>query len=376
MVRLAHRTFRLAAAGALLSLASAAILPRAAAAQYPLDSTIAQQMQITGDAEGEVRRWASDNIEAITSDDPERIRRGKSALARPLRDAATTVAFRVKASELLVPQLRAAIEEAEDAEVVGNMAIIAADLASEGGLEVLRQLRADDRRAVRYLAIKGLGTAMLLAEQSEPAFQVEAAQRLVDELGRNFAAESDPAMLVAYVTSLEHASSGSRFPGLRDQALQALATAVATRLDNLNGEVADVAELDPLVRGLIHTRGQMIRVRNPVGRDAQQAGVQAAGQMVAWGFRFARRQERLPDPENPAEVDLHRLLHTGVNLAVQTLTLVAPDRRQAIEELNLMGALTQGDLQGFVNGALRLLGDDGILAQPPFSVPAGTFRLQ
>lgn len=376
MVRLANRTVRLAVAGALLSLASVAVLPRAAAGQHPLDATIAQRMQINGADEAEVQRWATENVEALASGDFERMRRGKSALSRPLRDASTTVAFRVKASQLLKPALSNAAANAEEAEVAVNAAIIAADLASDAGLELLRELRNDRRLAVRYRAIKGFGTALMLAEQSEPAFEAQAAERVVQELGKGLAEETEPSLLVAYITSLEHASSGSRFPGLRDRALEALASAIGARLNGLKGEVSEGAELDPLVRGLIHIRSQMIRVRNPVGRDAQRASVDAAGHVVAWGFRFIRVNNRLPDPQAPEEADLHRVLLTGVNLATQTLTLIAPDRRGAIEELELPASVERGDAAAFRRGAGQLIGEGGILAQPPFSVDVSAFRLE
>jgi hypothetical protein len=376
MVRLANRTVKLAVAGALLSLASAAVLPRAAAAQHPLDAAIAQRMQISGADEAEVQRWATENARALASDDPETIRRAKSALARPLRDASTTIAFRLKASQLLGPALLDAAKNVERADVAVNAAIVAADLASEAGLDLLRQLREDDRLSVRYRAIKGFGTALLLAEQSEPAFGPEAAERIVQELGERFASETEPALLTAHVTSLEQASASSRFPGMRDRALEALAKAIGARLGRLDGAVADGAELDPLVRGLIHTRSQMIRVRNPVAAPAQKAAVEAAGQMVAWGYRFARANGRLPDLERLDEVEPYRILQTGVNLAIQTLTLVAPDRRQAIEELDLPGAVGRGDAPGFLRGAGRLIGVGGVLSEPPFSVKEGTFRLE
>jgi hypothetical protein len=377
MVRLAHRTVRLAFAGALLSLASVATLPPAAAGQYTLDAAIPQKLQVTGADEAEMQRWADDNIQALTSGDPERIDRAKDALSRPLRDGQATVAFRLEASRRLAPALRQAMEGA-GADVAVNAAIVAGDLGSEAGLELLRQLRNDERLAVRYRAIKGYGMALMLADQAQggAAFNEEAAQRVVRELGEGLKAETEPLLLVAFVTSLEQASAGSRFPGLRDRALQALASAVGARLSKLNGTVADGAEVDPLVRGLIHTRGQMIRVRNPVAPDAQRAAVEASGHIVAWGFRFARANNRLPDPENPGEADLHRTLLTGVNTAIQTLTLVAPARQQEIEALGLPAAIRNGDVQGFLRGAGQLIGEGGILTQSPFSVPARTFRLQ
>src|SRR5690606_7282191 len=135
----------------------------------------------------------------------------------------------------------------EDARVAVNAAIVAADLASDNGLNLLRHFRDDARPAVRYRAIKGFGTSMLLAQQAEPAFGPQAAMNVVRELGAGLADETDPDLLIAYVTSLEHASKVDRFSGMRDLALEQLAAATSARLNDLDGQLADVRELDPLV---------------------------------------------------------------------------------------------------------------------------------
>lgn len=374
MVRLGNRTARLAVASMLLSVAMAALTPRVAAGQHQLDATISQQVNISGAAEAEVKRWAAENTQGLTSDDPVVVQRSKQALARPLRDASTTVGFRVKATQLLEGQLREVAAAAEDARVAVNAAIVAADLASDNGLNLLRHFRDDTRPAVRYRAIKGFGTSMLLAQQAEPAFGDQAAMNVVRELGAGLADETDPDLLVAYVTSLEHASKVDRFAGMRDLALEQLATATSARLNNLDGQPADVRELDPLVRGLIHIRSQMIRVGNPVGAEATRAGVEAAGQLVAWAYRYVRANG-LPDSQNPEQVDLYRILLTGLNLAQNIFTLVDPEKGEEIQQLRLLDAARSGDAQGFLRGAGRLIGEGGILSQPPYSVPAGTFRL-
>ncbi|MFG0285448.1 MAG: hypothetical protein ACF8R7_13610 [Phycisphaerales bacterium JB039] len=364
-----NRTARLAVAGVLLGLATAFCGP--AAAQVQLDTSISQQVSPPMD---DIQRWAAENVRNLASDDPVLVQRSKQALARPLRDAATTVGFRVRASEAIVPALRALIASRPDqAEVAVNAAIVASDLASDGGLALLRDLRADPRLAVRYRATKGFGNAMLLALQSEPAFDATAAMQVARDLGAGLSAETDPQVLVAYVTALEDTSKVDRFRGLRDLALQELAEGISARLDRLNGAPADLTELDPLVRGLGHFRSQLIRVGgDPVGPAARKAGVEAAGHLIAWAFRFTRANGAIPEPDS----DLHRVLVTGLNLAENIFTLVDARQGETIERLRLKDLATGGSVQEFTNAAGRVIGVGGILAQAPYSVAEGTYRLK
>ena len=370
MARLGNPTARLAVASVLLSVATVAFVPGSAVAQVQLGAGVAGQVS---PPMAEIEPWARQNIENLTSEDPVLVQRSKEALVRPLRDGSVTVGFRVRASEALVPLLGDLVARNPDnAEVAVNAAIIAGHLASDGGLAMLRDLRADARRAVRYRAIKGFGTSMLLTLQTEPAFDGAAAMQVARDLGAGLAAETESQVLVAYVTSLEDTSKVDRFPGLRDLALQEVAEGISARLDRLAGADEDFVELDPLVRGLSHFRSQLIRVGgDPVGPAARRAGVEAAGHLIAWGFRYARANGALPS----AESDLQRVLVTGINLSTNTFTLVDREQGEKIERLNLKELARTGDVQGFINAAGRVIGVGGILSRPPYNIPEGTFRL-
>jgi hypothetical protein len=208
---------------------------------------------------------------------------------------------------------------------------------------------------------------------------------MIDRLGERIAEEQEPAVLDinvrALVTALEVGGETGNF-AIRDAALRAIVESCGARVRSLTPQQVEL--LAPVLKGAqaVRTQLQALRINPPFERESVRESGGFCGDMIAFVFRTVRARvlpvgtENAPDGDGAAK---RNICATALALAQSTIPL-AKDKLgagdpngtvPALDELVRRGS-REGDDQ-FLQDALEVIGDGGILTRDGFNFNANRF---
>jgi hypothetical protein len=339
--------------------------------QADLPVEIVRAGTLTSEQVEQIRRFTEDAVKMLASPDPREVKRGRDRLLAPLRGRDISVRFRQEYSNQIVPGLRQLpVKENELCAV--NVLRIAGELATSDSSALLEQSLADERVAVRFAAVTGMGRTFDAVNANSPAMPRDGGQRLVTRLGERI--EKEPAAVVvdAAVRALMAAMNVTRSGfDVRQQAISALALSMGNRIKQAGSQPHDPALMEPALRTGIAIR-DALTVNNP-GLAVDAAGARAAaeynGHLVAYLLRrlkadFPQGQPSLRD--EPAQ--LLSVAETAIPLAGQRL-----GNARVTVPAGMVADFKKADAAGdrdFFRKAMEVI---ALLQREPFNFPPGHF---
>ena len=156
-----------------------------------LAQEVRRAAQLAPDQATAVTNYVKDHSANLASNDPQQIRRDRAALLSPLADEQATPAFRIRYSEALAPIIKPLAENASDIVAI-NALVLAGDLATAAGAEILTKAAGSTKPAIRYQAVYGLRrTFEALGTMLSPTMRTDQIEDLVKLIGRRLSEETD-----------------------------------------------------------------------------------------------------------------------------------------------------------------------------------------
>ncbi len=382
------------ARSAALLLAFLAVAP-VARAQDDLPGAVVTSLQpLASDQESLLKKFAEENLARLTSDKPADVRRGRSALLKPLGDPSVSVSFRLAYSRVMVEPLAALAASDKDPVAVSALRVLG-DLSTDSAVAPIEKALSSPRPAVRLAASSALGRVLETASIRTPALTADRGVRLIASLGERLATESEPLVADAIARALVMglASPQQGLEAVPSAAMSRLSSVVGTRVQGARATAAEGAADASLTHTLILRAGEGLRTALA---DRPQA-FQAQAIKDAAGFTgdvLALQRRRLAGADIPAilprdddeateEAKKAQRERPAVQVATaesvlyfarQALAPVA--ERPSIPSTNLAqfirAATTEQDAR-FDTSALDLIGPAGVLVRAPFELPASRF---
>lgn len=357
---------------ATLAAATALLLAAPAHAQGDgLPTDIRRAPQLTAAQEQAVQAFVSEHVKNLASDNPQFIKRDRTALLEPLADLEASPKFRFTYAEALLPTLETLAGNANELVVINAM-VIAGDLATAQGVGYLTKGLAATKPAVRYQAAFGLRrTFEALAAMPSPTVNDEQRTSAIESIAGRIKDEADPVVLDGLVFA---ALEATKAPATRNAAMTQLGRVMGVKTRTLGGKAAPDTVAQVLLRAGAGLRDSLASVQSgQVSDDALMASADAAGAMIAYCAR-AVEANSLPAAQAAAR-EIHAQLATtceNVLLLVATLKpgAAAPESRKIGDKIR---AGTAESDQAFVKDAVALVGRQGLLSKPPFGFAADSF---
>lgn len=350
---------------------AAVALPAAALAQTEeLGSDLRRAPQLTSAQVDSVVKFVNDHSTNLSSDNPQKIKRDRTALLEPLADAQASPAFRLRFSEAIAGQL-GTLASSENEIVVINSMVIAGDLATAQGVELLTKGLTSAKPAVRYQAAFGFRrTFEALTSMSTPTMRPDQAESAIRAVSEAIGKESDGLVVDGLVFASVEATKSA---ALRNAALTHLNTAVSSRSRSLASKADSEQISQAFLRAAAGARDALAAAQQgQVSPEALKASAEMAGNLIAYCVR-AIESKSLPLREKAAR-ELHsQLATTCENVLLLSVTLhgdKAPDARHIGEKLK--SGSTAGDA-AFGEDARALIGNGGLLSKDPFKFKADAF---
>jgi len=354
-------------------------------------ATIASDV-ITPEQDQEIARYVGEHAAKLRSDDPRDVRDARRALLEPLGGSSIKVAFRLKYADYVMPELGRLIEDPAvkdkpEAQVRAIAAlVIAGDLATREAVTALVGALGSTRDDIRHQAAYGIRRVFEALSAAQPATDANTCMHAVRSLRDKMTQEKNELVLDAIASALLAGGSveAAGFDALRPESIRALSQGVQAIVRRTEARADDRAVLNLLLRASA-VRDVLARSRARLPADALVEAGAIGGELVGFCVRGART-ERIPmgeiDPTRfpaGAEVPL-RELYAQASQAGETLILFAGQQSGTpgfeASPLNLGAKMRTGTKQGdatFITDAGRLIGPQGLLTRPPFSLNADRF---
>ncbi|MBS0192073.1 MAG: hypothetical protein U0573_13680 [Phycisphaerales bacterium] len=332
-----------------------------------------------------VQAYAEQFLAPLAGDDAVKVRDGRNGLVKPLQRCTPGVPFRQAYTKILDSELKKLVEGNRTINAV-NALRVASEVATTEGFDIIEKGFASKDVAVRVAAAGAASHALEIAAKT-PSIAVP--KRLYDmnvALGK--LAETDPDADVvdgateALVQSLKTATS----PETRNAAVAALCKVARSQSQKIKTSVPESRTLFAILRTGLALRDELTIAnagnRSALPAEAVKSIAETAGDMIAMVARLlsagalpviksgdvtAVKRQKEDDRRVPTQI---------VGAAEQILSLIA-DRTEPIRA-NLAEKVRAGSVQSdaqFVLDAKQLLGPDGRLTRPPFSLPGNRFAL-
>lgn len=285
-------------------------------------------------------------VEAAMSDfqsgQPDRFRRGRQDLQRPLMNVAISPGFRNAYGEAVQPRLEriASGEYGEEASVVAVQLL--GELATERAIAALERFQNEDRSVMRYAAAYGMAKALRAVQSTSPAIGPDRVGWIVDRLKSGLAREKDPVVGYMYVRGLMTASAREQPPAfapIRTRALMSLASVCGERLRGLEAREEDIALLPALIGAGAFLRDVLAEdvFSRSLPREVVAECAGTGGDMLAYVNRQIRAGDRgafppiaAGDPEAAQNVKRQRRLNAVALTALgEAIVMFAKDAMQA-----------------------------------------------
>jgi hypothetical protein len=347
---------------------------------------------ITPEQDQEIDRFVGEHAPKLRSDDPRDVRDARRALLEPLGGSSVKVAFRLKYAERLMPELARLIDDpaVKDNPVAQARAIaalvIAGDLATRESVTALMGALSASRDDIRHQAAYGIRRVFEALSAAQPATDINTCMQAVRALRDRMTQEKNDLVLDAIANALLAGGTveAANYDTLRPEAIKALSQGVQTIVRRTEARADDRAVLNLLLRASA-VRDVIARSRSRMPADALIEAGAIGGDLVGFCVRAARA-ERIPmgeiDPTKippGADVPL-RELFAQTSQAGETLILFVGQQSGTpgfdATPLNLGARLRTGTKQGdatFITDAGRLIGPQGTLTSPPYSLSPDRF---
>lgn len=324
---------------------------------------------VSPDGLAAIKQLIADNTAGLASDDPALVRRARQTLTAPLREPAATTDFRTAFAAEIVETLRLmARGERENAAI--NALVVAGELGTREGVDILTAALEDKRPAIRARAALGLKrTFTICADARTPALLARQVDAAVAALERASASESDGLVLDAIAAGLEGAAGipEAKLEGVREKAVLALIRVVNSGAARLGAAAGAGAEAGAVLE-LRGTRALFDILQNTAVQLNNASLVEAAGM---GGEALARVACRLKAGEVAPE-DRQRLALIATQ-AERVVVFASSRLGQQRNEVRIGDAVARADDARVQAEVTRLAGDAGDLTKAPFSLPAARF---
>ncbi len=376
MIARTHSFFQTRFFGLLGSLFLAA-LPSAALAQGEnIGPDIRHGAQLSADQVATVTKFiASHSANLGGAENPQAIKRDRTALLEPLADSQASPAFRLKYSETLIPILTP-LAKAEADVVVINSLVIAGDLATAQAVDLLAAGIKSTKPAIRFQAAYGLRrTFEALGLMATPTMRPDQAEEAIKLLAKSIESEADPIVTDGLVYALVQATQTT---SLRNPAIAQLSAALSAKSKSLAGKAASGQLAQALLRGGAGVRDALGAAHaGEIPADTIKAAAELGGSFIAYCVK-AIESKTLPmadkgRPEAMLRETHAQLATTAENVVLLALTLQggkAPEARKIGDRLK--GSTTSGDAS-FGEDARAIIGATGLLTKEPFRFAPTTF---
>lgn len=337
----------------------------AAHAQTSLPDAVVHAAAVGPTEKQAITAWIDAQKSGLTSADAAAIRKSRNALVAPLRDRAATPSFRNEYSAQLVAIIRPLASSKSDESAI-NALRIAGDLATPASIDVLLAGLKDPRQPVRTMAALSIGGMFsVAAAQPTPSILPSKAFEVLTALETAFDSEKDPMVLDALLVALESAfrAPDATLEGVRARAIETLARAVGKRVQ----ASTDAQAVRLSIRATNDLFGPLSDANKPPASALKESGG-LAGDVVAMSIR--RVELGNLSPAERAELTL------AVDQAVRVYFAAHKALGGEPLQLRLGELLGAGKDQEFKADAARLIGGEGVLAKPPFGLPASRFAVK
>jgi hypothetical protein len=327
------------------------------------DSTITA-LQV--DASDASVRSCAQMLQAAFAKDDRAVEQARKQVLGPLTSSSTpSVSFRLAYDSALLPMLRTAAAGENEHSAI-NALVIAGELGTVGGINLLTQMLADPRPAVRMAAAAGLGRTMaLMGEKGTKAPVERDIAGAVSSLNKRIASETDPMVLLGLVSAM---CEGTNIPATDD-----MPAVAGDTLASLAMSVGDRASLnsDGVELSMMRAAQAMISALTK-GRDKPRMDRETNVFMARFaGDALALARKRVvaglkSDAERAMYADL-------VKRAENILSLVSVDGSKPAPDQSLGESLAQGNDKDFQARVELMIGSGGVLTKSPFNFPVSRF---
>lgn len=349
-------------------------------AQGDITPELRRSAQLSGEQISTVQRFIRDNTGSLASDNPQMVRRNRTALLEHLTDIQASPAFRVEFSKAIVPLLKPLVASEADLTVV-NALVLAGDVATGDSMLILRDALKSAKPAIRYQAAFGMRrTFEALASMATPTLRSDQAEEGVSDLTKQLSVEADELVIdgLTYATI-----EAAKAPGLRNFALLRLCETLSVKLKSMSGGREQFA--GALLRAGVGVRDALSATQvggqggqsGPLSAEATRACAELGGQLIAYCVRSVENKALPMAQRGEAGYSVRevyaQLATTAENIVLLAATLQgvqAPQSRRIGDRLKT--STTSGDVS-FGEDARLLVGKAGLLSKPPFSFDPTTF---
>lgn len=340
-----------------------------AAQAQDLAQEVRRAAQLAPEQATAVANYVKDHSANLASNDPQQIRRDRAALLSPLADAQATPAFRIRYSEALAPIIRPLAENASEIVAI-NALVLAGDLATSGGAEILTKAADSSKPAIRYQAAYGLRrTFEALSTMPSPTMRADQIEDAVKLIGTRLSAENDALVIDGLVLASIEAM---RITTVRRLAVNTLCTALGTKIKAQKSAIAGDSLAKAFLRAGTGVRDVLTGSQSgQLSPEAIKAAAELGGQMIAYCVKTVESKVLTADK---ASRDIHSQLAT----VGETLVLLATNLQGATPPASknlgakLRDASTQSDAS-FGIDARTLIGPGGLLSKDPFKFAGNAF---
>lgn len=353
-----------------------ALTPSAALAQSDeIGADVRRTPQLTQDQAQIVTKFVKDHSTNLGSDNPQLVKRDRIALLAPLSDPQASPAFRLRFSEALAPLLGDLATSVSEIVVINSL-VIAGDLATAQGVEVLIEGLASQKPSVRYQAAFGFRrTFESLASMTTPTMRPDQAESGIRAVTEQIEKETDSLVIDGLVFA---AAEASRAPGLRSAALTHLGNALSIKIKSHGGKLAPEALAQSYLRAGAAVRDALTASDSgQISPESMKAATEMAGQIIAYCVQ-AVEAKALPSGDKGSAEAAIREMHAQLATTAENVLLLAvthqggaaPAARKIGDKLK--AGTTAADAS-FSEDARSLVGKDGLLSKDPFKFAPDAF---
>ncbi len=346
---------------------SALVAPAQAA---PLAPALISKTALSTGERGEVAAFVRDELGGLEGE-PDKVKIARDHLLAPLAQSSVSVDFRGAMGEALIPELARLIKSPRDLVAV-NALRLAGELATSSSVNLVLPALNDPRQSVRSAACTALARAFEHAARTAPAINSDNALAAVRALGAALESQNDPILNDNAVLALASAMRvpAAQMKDLQNAAASQLAVSASARAQAVGSQGVDaVGTLAVLARAAGSLRDVTVGAAIAGGLPPATLKSEAvlAGHILAGASRALAGGALTPEAQSTLN-EVTRAAEGLLLLSVSTL------REQNVGRLDLAAALASGP-QAFASALNdRVLGPQGLLSQPPLSIPAGTFK--
>lgn len=332
-----------------------------------------------------VTAFATPLLEALKSDDANKVRDARQALVRPLQKAGVVVGvpFRQAYSQVLGQPLAALADDKRPLNAINAMRI-GAELATGEGFDIIEKGFRSPLVPVRVAAAGAATRAFVVANSASSAVVPKRLLDAASQLGK-LLEDPNPAVVDAAARALVKATEVARQSEVRSGAIVALARGISARAAKINKDLPDSQLLDAFRRTALALREDLTKVqgdRPSLSSEALRSIQEVGGDLIAMVVRLISsnalpptrqadnaddRKQKLALRDTPSQI---------VGASEQILSLIA-DKTEPIRT-NFAETVRKGSVEAdaqFVIEAKELLGAGKRMTRPPFNLPNDRFNL-